>query len=156
MSPFMLSRPSYLSVGAAAKSAEEVRERADAGQREGEVEPAILGDQEQRAWNVVFLVLNREPAALCVVEADPALLDDVAALDVPIEDIAAARAAAEQVQRRRRVDRVVGIGPDIRFAPAGGDLHGAVVARPIGADSLKRAVLLIELEANGGGRERRW
>src|SRR5687768_6623171 len=142
----MLSRSSYLSVGATAKSAEEVRERADAGEREGEIEPAVALYQQQRARNVEFLVLEDDAAALGAVEPGPALLDDVGAGDVPVEDVAAARPPIEQADRRRRVDGVVGIGRRAAAAPPGRDLHRTIVAAAVGAEAAQREVSLVELE----------
>src|SRR5262245_35164236 len=105
----MLSQLSYPSVGAPAKRAEEVGEGADAGERKREIEAPILRTDNDRARQVVLLILHHEAAALRIVEAGPALLNDVTAGNVPVHDVGPARSPAHEIDRRCRVDGVIGV-----------------------------------------------
>src|SRR4051794_29494797 len=70
----------------AAECAEDVRERPDARQRDGEVEAVVFGHRARGdAAEIVLLVLEREATALRVVAGRKALLEEAAPLDVVVE-----------------------------------------------------------------------
>src|SRR5262245_54519873 len=93
-----------------AKGTQEVRETADTGEREGQVESSILGDEEARisAGKTKRLIFHRDAAALRVVERDPSLLDEAVTSEIVIEDERASQLPTAGLGRDRAVDVIVG------------------------------------------------
>src|SRR6188768_1760325 len=73
----------------AAEGAEQVREGADAGERERQVEALVRrhADRSRPRAEVEFLVLDRQAAALRVVVSDDALVEEVLRQQVVVEPV---------------------------------------------------------------------
>src|SRR6187200_3343624 len=104
-----------------AERAQEVRERAEPGQGEPDVEPMVLRHRVRRVLReVVLLVLNHHAAALGVVVPDNALVHHHRASDVVIERVSATEpvrpgpeggAGVEELVRAIREERELALAP---------------------------------------------
>ncbi len=130
--------------------------RADAGQRERDVEALVLRHDEAADVRVVVgLVFDADAAALRIVEEADPLLHQRLLRQVEVEVVGAPEVAAAEVHVGARAEEVVG-RPELRvddlqvlaLAPAAGRLQPAAgVDRAVGLDRLELASFLVVLEA---------